>query len=466
MWLYSVAILGYLVALTAFAVWQSRRTAGAALGADDFFVAGRALPAHVLLFTLLATWVGSGSVFGGAGLGYQIGLAALWQLAGAWLGIALLVVLAPRVRALAQYTVPDILETRYGPPARLVATLTIVLAYTSIAAYQFRGGGRLLNLVAGIDPDVGALVTAGFCVFLTGLGGMRTIARLDVVNGVVMLVGAGVAIVYLLGAAGGRTGAVSSLRPEQLTVFGPLSPRQALTLFLPALCVLLGEANMYQKLFSARDPRTARLGVMGWLVATIVAECLIAGIGLLGSVALPGLAGTESGAIVIRVAVGVLPTLLGMLLLAAAAAIVISTANSMLLTPATTLVRDVYLRFINPAAGQHVVLVLRVAIVALAALGVAAGRFFPTGLAMTLWAYTMYVAGVTPALVAALVWPRVTRDAGLYSMAAGLAVTLVWEVVGMTRGAVAAPAYLFGMHTIFPALLASVSTLVGVTVRR
>ena len=80
------------------------------------------------------------------------GSPALWQSAGAWVGIALIFFIAPRVRRLAQYTVPDILEMRYGPPARVLGTITIVLAYTAIAAYQFRGGGRLLNLVAGIDP--------------------------------------------------------------------------------------------------------------------------------------------------------------------------------------------------------------------------------------------------------------------------------------------------------------------------
>ena len=61
--------------------------------------------------------------------------------------------LAPRVRRLAPYTVPDILEARYGAPARVLGTVTIVLAYTTIAAYQFRGGGRLLNLVPASIRD-------------------------------------------------------------------------------------------------------------------------------------------------------------------------------------------------------------------------------------------------------------------------------------------------------------------------
>jgi SSS family solute:Na+ symporter/sodium/proline symporter len=447
-------------------VWQSRGPARARSG-DDFLVAGRTLPAHVLVFTLLSTWIGSGSLFGGAGLGYRVGLAALWQSAGAWLGIALIFFIAPRVRRLAQYTVPDILEMRYGPPARVLGTITIVLAYTAIAAYQFRGGGRLLNLVAGVDPDTGAIITAAFCVVYTALAGMSSVARLDVINGLMMLAGVGVSIVYLLGNAGGVGAAAASLRRDQLTLFGSMSPGQALALFLPTLCLLLGEANMYQKFFSARDDRAARGAVAGWILGTIFVESLIIGIGLLGSLAVPSLGLAESETIVIRVAVGVLPTILGVLLLAAAAAIIVSTANSMLLSPATNLVRDVYQRFLDPTASEaRIVLVLRLAIVALGVLGLVAGSLFPTVLAMALWAYTMYGAGITPALLAALVWPRATKEAGVSSIAAGMSVTLLWELLAVGRGTVAEPAYIFGLQTIYPALLASIGVLVGLTAGR
>ncbi|MCA1652518.1 MAG: sodium:solute symporter family protein, partial [Acidobacteria bacterium] len=249
--LYLIAVIAYLAALAAVAYWRSRTvTTG-----DDFLVAGRTLPAHVLVFTLLSTWIGSGSLFAGAGLGYRVGFAALWQSAGAWVGIALIYFIAPRVRRIAQYTVPDILELRYGPAARVLGTITIVLAYTTIAAYQFRGGGRLLQVVSGLDSRTGALVTAAFCVAYTVFAGMSSLAYLDIANGVMMLVGVGLAVVYLVGHAGGTGPALAALRPDQLTVFGTISPLDALALFLPTMFLLLGEANMYQKFFSARNER-------------------------------------------------------------------------------------------------------------------------------------------------------------------------------------------------------------------
>jgi SSS family solute:Na+ symporter/sodium/proline symporter len=245
-----------------------------------------------------------------------------------------------------------------------------------------------------------------------------------------------------------------------------MSPVQAVALFLPTMCLLLGEANMYQKFFSARDERAARLAVAGWIAGTIVVESMIVGLGLLGSAEIPGLGIVESETIVVRIATGVLPMVLGAVLLAACAAIIVSTANSMLLSPATNLVRDVYQRYLRPeAAPGEVVLATRVAIAALGALGLVAGSFFPTVLSMALWAYTMYGAGITPALIAALIWPRATAQAGTLSIAAGMLVTLVWEVIGLARGTATTPHYLLGLQTIYPALVASVGALILVTIK-
>lgn len=460
MTVYLIAVIAYLASLAAVAYWRSRTvTTG-----DDFLVAGRTLPAHVLVFTLLSTWIGSGSLFAGAGLGYRVGFAALWQSAGAWAGIALIYFIAPRVRRIAQYTVPDILELRYGPAARVLGTITIVLAYTTIAAYQFRGGGRLLQLVSGIDPRTGALITAIFCVAYTVFAGMSSVAYLDIANGVMMIVGVGLAVVYLIGHAGGTGPALEALRPDQLTVFGTISPLDALALFLPTMFLLLGEANMYQKFFSAKDERAARLAVVGWIVGTVIVETLIDSIGVLGSAVIPGLNTGESEAIVIRVALDVLPTILGMLLLAGGAAIIVSTATSMLLTPATNLMRDVYQRFINPqVTSRQVLTYTRALVIVLGVAAFVAGNFFPTILAMALWAYTMYGAGITPALLAAFVWPRATPRGGVASIAVGMTVTILWEIVGLRRGTGSAPAYLFGLSTVYPALLLSIGTLIAVS---
>ena len=66
-------------------------------------------------------------------------------------GWSLIAMIAGRARRFAQFTVPDLLETRYNATARVLATIAIVISYTMITSYQFKAGGDILHL---IFPDL------------------------------------------------------------------------------------------------------------------------------------------------------------------------------------------------------------------------------------------------------------------------------------------------------------------------
>src|SRR6202166_1992322 len=122
----------------------------------DFLVAGRKLPWPVLFFTLLSSWIGAGSLFAGGENAYRNGFAALWQQAGGWLGLVLIALIAGRARRFAQFTVPDLLESRFNTAARVLATIAIVISYTTITSYQFKGGGDILHLIfPSLDQKTG-----------------------------------------------------------------------------------------------------------------------------------------------------------------------------------------------------------------------------------------------------------------------------------------------------------------------
>src|SRR6266536_1324212 len=129
----------------------------------DFLVAGRTLTWPVLVFTLLSSWIGAGSLFAGGENAYRNGFAALWQPAGGWLGLILISIIAGRARRFAQYTVPDLLETRFNTTARVFATIAIVISYTMITSYQFKAGGDILNLIfPSVGRTTGMYIIAGF----------------------------------------------------------------------------------------------------------------------------------------------------------------------------------------------------------------------------------------------------------------------------------------------------------------
>ena len=80
--LFFVTIVVYVAVLLGVGVWKSRTTKTQ----DDFMVAGRTVSTWYLVGTLVCTWIGSGSLFGGAGLAFREGIGDLWMSAGAWVG--------------------------------------------------------------------------------------------------------------------------------------------------------------------------------------------------------------------------------------------------------------------------------------------------------------------------------------------------------------------------------------------
>ena len=87
----------------------------------------------------------------------------------------------------------------------MLATITTVIAYTTIVSYQFRGGGKVLSMVSDgmISLEAGIIITAVFAISYTVLAGMFSVVYTDVVNGVLMTIGILGALLFLIFRVGG-----------------------------------------------------------------------------------------------------------------------------------------------------------------------------------------------------------------------------------------------------------------------
>jgi len=473
---YTITIILYLSVLVVLGAVLARRVKTGA----DFMVAGRRLSLPILVGTLVATWIGSGSIIGSAGLSYRVGLSALWGPSGAWLGILIVFFVARRARRFGAFTVPDLLEARYNPAARLLGTLVTVIAYTVITSYQFRAGGTILHLVAGIDPHLGMALTAVFVIAYTALAGMLSVAYTDFVNGILLTVGILATLPIVLHDAGGWSGVERSLDPVFFAPFhGETSGIGALNLFLPTMLLLLGESNMYGRFFSARSEGVAQRAVVFWIAGIVVIESSIVLIGTAGHALYPDLRslypelGSPSEVLIPHVILSTLHPAFGALLLATVVAVIVSTADSFLLTPATNLQHDVYERFLRGGLRRHLltrlpevpsdrerIWLLRGIVIVLGIWAFLQITWFQNVLQAALYAYTMYGAGVTPAILAAFFWKRATPRAGALSVAVGMAATLLWEF--LVQPALGSSA-LASVDPVVPAVVLSVGTLVWVS---
>jgi SSS family solute:Na+ symporter/sodium/proline symporter len=226
------------------------------------------------------------------------------------------------------------------------------------------------------------------------------------------------------------------------------------------MLLLMGDANMYQRIFSAKDGGSAKKAVFFWVVGVVILESSISFLGLTGSVAaeqgimpdivqneqdvivwnaeLLGLSPSEgellsarqsgSESVIPAIAIhGGLPLIIGLILVSTMMAIIVSTADSFLLIPATNLTRDVYQKYINKnATEKKVIFISRMLVLFLGLIAFLLVSQFKTVLNAAFTAYNIYGASLTPALLAAFLWKRATKEGAVTSILTGSSITIIW----------------------------------------
>ena len=469
--IYLYIILAYLLVLAAFNFIRARKIKSQ----EDFMVAGRSLKWQVMVFTLICTWIGSGTFIAGAEFASKAGFSALWLAAGAWVGIIIIYFLAAKIHTFGQYTIGDILEVRYGPVARIFGAIALIMSFTAIVSYQFVAGGFILNVVTDgkISDSVGIYIAAAFVILFTTLGGMVAIAYTDLPNGIIIVLACLLAVPFVYFAAGGLPQATKALEPGYFAVvnsqFGAHPTLKAIGYFLSTLLLLMGVQSMYQKFYSAKSSRDAKKAVVWWTIGTIVVETIAVVIAVFSyskfknqiDLTIP----KEGGKVILMAARSLVPAPVGVLLLGAACAVVISTGMNYLLSPSTTIMRDIYQRFIKKDANQKTMVALQKAfVVIIGLLAFYLGLKLTSVLQMSLFAYTIYGVAITPALIAALTWKRATKAGGLVSIISGTVVCIFLKILADNLPPEKAPAGdPWGIPIIYPALVVSLGTLIIVS---
>ncbi len=478
--IYIAVVTTYVLLLLGISVYKSRTIKTD----EDFMVAGRGVPVYMLIATLVCTWIGSGSLFGTAGLTFRTGVSELWFSFGAWVGILVVYFIAARVRRIAKYTLTDLLEKRYSQLAKVLGTITIIIAYMVIAGYQFKGGGRFIAILSdgSVTPETGMIVAAVLIIGFTVLAGMVSIVSIDVFNGSIMLLAMVLTLPFAISGHGGVDAVIATIQqtePTHLSAMGGHDFIWVVGIALPTFLLLMSESSMYQKFSSADNAQNAKRAVLGMFFGVVIVETLMMLIALVGFaiyaddprffMADGSVNRAMAEEIILRIGFEQLPVVIGSLLLAAGAAIVISTGNTFLMVTSTNVTRDILQAFFyKNATSTQVVWLQRSCIVVIGILAYLMMSQFETILEMALISYTMIGASLAPPLLAAFFWKRVTRIAGVLSIASGMLTVIVIATLNSVfrDGSAKVLGISFPMDTDYiaiPALIVSVSTLVIVS---
>jgi Na+/proline symporter len=127
--------------------------------------------------------------------------------------------------------------------------------------------------------------------------------------------------------------------------------------------------------------------------------------------------------------------------------------------------RDIYQRFLKKDADQKSLVALqKLLVVVIGVLAFLLATQLKSVLEMSFFAYTIYGASITPALLAALAWKRATKAGGLASIIAGTTVCLFLFIMTKVLPAAKVPdGDPWGIPMIYPSLIASLGALIVVS---
>jgi SSS family solute:Na+ symporter len=180
---------------------------------EDFFLAGREMTAWIAGLSFLAANLGSLELMGWAASSYQYGiLAAHWYWIGAIPAMLFLgLVMMPFYYISKTHSVPGYLKLRFGEPARALSAISFGLMTVLMSGINMFAMAKVMNVVLGWDMDVSILVSSVTVAGYVFLGGLLSAIFNEVLQFVLIWLGALLIAIVGLIEAGGWDGMVARI---------------------------------------------------------------------------------------------------------------------------------------------------------------------------------------------------------------------------------------------------------------
>ena len=415
-------IVAYLLAVLAVnRHWADR------IDASGWLTSKNTIGVGFLVFTVVSTNVGAGTIIGTAGATMHsgIGLGVTYGV-GVMIGFWVMAAVTQRVRAISASTdrssFSEFFRRRYSPAVGVAVGAAVAFLYFFYLAAQFKALGGLLEVWGGWDTRVAGIVAAVLVIWMTAGAGIRSDLYTDVLHfwAMVLTIGAGVAIE--LTRNGGIGGVVATLqaRDQWTTLANPYTFAGPAFVWLGiGTGALLGLPAMenWQRIDAAHDARSARHAFLwsGLLNAFFFAAAVA--IGLVAAAQLP--ADTPSNHVLFRLIQQSLPPGLVGLAVVGLFAALMSTANTMLMVAVTVLLSDIlYIGHERLTAVPQLLRTTRRLTWAVGLAGLAIASWQPQ--IVSLIQTALWGSGILlPALIGGFLWSRATSQGALASIIVG-----------------------------------------------
>jgi len=257
-------VILYIASMIGIGIWAGKRVKKA----SDFTTAGQGMPLKIVVGSTVATCLGASIAFGNLELIHETGLSGLVAVFFWYVGWLFLVLMAKRLRASGATSIPTYLEMRYNHNTRRIGSYCVlIMTITSVAA-QYLAIGSMCVALDICDKTTGVIVGAVVILLFTVFSGLWGVAITDTIQSVLLVVGIGFIVpVLAFKTAGGWNFVISNTDPNRLNPLYGIAPLPMLGWFFTKALNAGAHPAYAQRLFSAKDDKTA---VRGMLIADLI----------------------------------------------------------------------------------------------------------------------------------------------------------------------------------------------------
>lgn len=466
--------VAYLILMVLIGLYEYRRTRNL----PEFYLAGRKLGALAVSFSFFATYFSTAAFLGGGGTGFLLGFQWSAFLIFFHILFALLawVIIAPPMKRIADeygvLTIPELFGKKFGKEVQIICALVIIFFFEFYMVSIYKGAGILLQTMLSLSYVEALLLTAIIVTLYTAFGGFRAVVTTDIIQGIIMLIGAVTLFATLFYSFGGfeAINKLSQIKPE-LFEFGKMGPPPVMSAGMVVPFVLsltfaisiaqLSSPQLVIRFIAAKDQRVVAYGmILTPIIIGIFAICVFS-LGPFGWLVVPGDRVQEFlkdvDKVVPYMAMKMLPVGVNALLITAIVAAAMSTINSLVHVSATALVRDLA-QNVKKIEESMALFLTRLAVVTLALIPIGFA-INPPGIIVEIVgiSFSVITSAFLIPLLAILYAKDVRKSAVIASMIVAIAVCIIWQTYFYRT---------FYTYPVVPGLLASAITFLALNFKK
>lgn len=447
-----IAFACYLFIMILIGIFSMKRTNNT----EDYFLGGRGLNSWVAALSAQASDMSGWLLMGLPGSIYALGTGQAWIAIGLFIGTVLnWLLIAKRLRrytivANNSLTLPEFFENRFHDKKKIllgISSAVIVVFFLVYTASALASGGKLFNMVFGIDYHIALAIGAIVILTYTFLGGFLAVCTTDFIQGTMMLIAlliVPIAAYNLVGpdftAALTNSGVASS---DYMSLFSNGGKPYTFVDIISQLAWGLGYCGMphilvrFMAIRSEKEIKKSSTIAIIWVAISLFAACAI---GVIGRAFLGGKIPDSENVFIQMIqhvfSGNILLIFIGGLFLCGILAAIMSTADSQLLVCASSVSKDIYKNILKPESDDKKVLkVSRITVIVVAILAFLIA-WDPNSSIMNLvsdaWAGLGSAFG--PLVVCSLFWKRTNLPGAVAGILTGGFFVIVWDYLPIVGG--------------------------------